>query len=161
MLKYDNMWEQFKQFCTNPILVACLFSWFCAQFIKTIIKLIYGKIHTFRELIELLVWRTGGLPSSHSALVTCLTTCIGMKNGINSDLFMLSFGFCLITIRDALGVRRSSGVQASTLNEIGKQLDSKEIIEYVPIKEVQGHSPMEVVLGCILGFFIGLAFNTL
>ena len=74
MIKYFNMWEQIKLFFTNPILLAGLTSWFLAQFIKTVINLIYGKVHSFGELISLLVWRTGGLPSSHTALVTSVCT---------------------------------------------------------------------------------------
>ena len=155
------MWEQIVSFWKNPIIVACLFSWFSAQFIKTIISLAYGRIHSILELIEYLLWRTGGLPSSHSALVTCLCTMLGFKNGINSDVFIISFGFLLVTVRDALGVSRSNGMQAKKLNEIGKSLDEKGIVEYHSIKEVNGHTPMEVLLGCLLGFFIGLAFSLL
>ena len=65
----------------------------------------------------------------------------------------------MITIRDALGVRRSSGIQARKINEIGKTLTDKEILEYKAIKEVNGHTPMEVTIGCFLGFFIGLAYS--
>ena len=67
----------------------------------------------------------------------------------------------MITIRDALGVRRASGLQARKLNEIGKALQTKDILKYKPIKEVQGHNPMEVVVGAILGFFIGFGFSVL
>ena len=65
----------------------------------------------------------------------------------------------MVTIRDAVGVRRSSGIQARKINEIGKILNEKDILEYNTIKEVNGHTPMEVTLGCLLGFFIGLAFS--
>lgn len=155
------MWEQIVLFCKNPIILGCLFSWLCAQFIKTIINLAYGKIHSVITLLEFLFWRTGGLPSSHSALVTCLCTMIGFKDGISSDCFMVSLAFLLVTIRDALGVRRSSGLQAKKLNEIGNTLNEKGIVEYSSLKEVNGHTPMEVLLGCLLGFFVGLAFSVL
>lgn len=153
---------QFVAFFTHPIFLGCLSSWLCAQFIKTFINLIYGKVHSFGELIELLIWRTGGLPSSHSSLVTTITTMIGFRNGVTSDLFILSLCFMMVTVRDALGVRRSSGMQAKKLNEIGKELSKKEILEkYDTLKEVNGHTPMEVLLGCVLGFFIGMAFSLL
>lgn len=101
------------------------------------------------------------MPSSHSALVTTLCTTIGYRSGINSDVFILSIGFFLVTIRDAVGVRRASGIQATILNKIGQKLSEKGIMDFKPIKEVQGHTPAEVAIGCLLGFFIGLAFSVL
>ena len=75
---------------------------------------------------------------------------------------MLSLCFFLIVIRDAFGVRRSSGIQAQQLNKIGRELSEKKVIdEYNSIKEVNGHTPKEVLCGCILGFYIGLAFSLL
>jgi len=65
----------------------------------------------------------------------------------------------MVTIRDAVGVRRSSGVQAKKINELGRDLNNKEIVKYSPIKEVRGHTPIEVTVGCLLGFFTGLAFS--
>ena len=156
-----NAREQIRLFITNPVLLSCIFSWLCAQFIKTLIKLFSGKVHSLGELFELLLWRTGSMPSSHAALVSTLCTTIGFRSGINSDVFMLSLGFFLVTIRDAVGVRRANGIQAKVLNKIGKALAEKGIIEFKPIKEVQGHTPAEVAIGCLLGFFIGLAFSVL
>ena len=154
--------EQIYLFFRNPVLLSCIFSWLGAQFLKTAINLIYGRIHSLSELFEMMIWRTGGMPSSHSALVTSLCTTIGFRDGIHSDIFMLSLCFFLIVIRDAFGVRRSSGIQAQELNKIGRELSEKKVIdEYNSIKEVNGHTPMEVLCGCILGFFIGLAFSLL
>ena len=146
----------------NPILLSCIFSWVGAQFLKTAISLIYGRIHSIGQLLETMIWKTGGMPSSHSALVTSLCTTIGFKNGVNSDLFILSFCFFMVVIRDAFGVRRSSGIQAKKINELGKELGDKGVIKpYSAIKEVNGHTPMEVLCGCIMGFFIGLSFSLL
>ena len=94
-------------------------------------------------------------------MVTCLCTCVGFRNGPDSDVFLVALVFFLVTIRDAVGVRRSNGIQAKKLNEIGKKLDENKILEYSPIKEVNGHSPMEVIIGIVLGFFIGIAFSVL
>ena len=107
-----------KNFLFNPVLLACISSWFSAQFIKTVVNIIYGRIHSFSELFETLIWKTGGLPSSHSSLVTCLCTCVGFRNGPDSDVFLVALVFFLVTIRDAVGVRRSNGIQAKKLNEI-------------------------------------------
>ena len=101
------------------------------------------------------------MPSSHSALVTSLCTSIGFRQGVDSDIFLLSLAFMLVVIRDAVGVRRSSGNQAKVLNKLGKQLQDKDSIEFTPVKEVQGHKPLEVVMGCLLGLFTGIAFSTL
>lgn len=156
-----NAREQIKLLFTNPLLLSCIFSWLSAQFLKTMIKLFSRKVHSFKELFELFFWRTGSMPSSHSALVTTLCTTIGYRSGINSDVFILSIGFFLVTIRDAVGVRRASGIQATILNKIGQKLSEKGIMDFKPIKEVQGHTPAEVAIGCLLGFFIGLAFSVL
>ena len=155
-----NAKEQLNLFLSQPVLMSCIFSWLSAQLIKTLIKLFSGKVHSIRELFELLFWRTGSMPSSHSALVATLCTTIGFRSGIDSDVFILSLGFYLVTIRDAVGVRRANGLQAAMLNKIGRLLAAKNIIEEVkPIKEVQGHNPAEVIIGSLLGFFIGLAFS--
>ncbi len=154
--------EQLKLFLTNPVFLAGLFSWLGAQFIKTLINLIYGRIHSFYELIELMIWRTGGMPSSHSALVTSICTTIAFRNGVTSDLFMLALTLMLVVIRDAFGVRRSSGIQAKKLNQLGTQLEEKKVIDkYESVKEVDGHTPMQVIFGCCLGFLVGLAFSLL
>ncbi len=150
--------EQLALFFRNPVLLSCIFSWLSAQFIKTLIKLFSGKVHSVGELLELLFWRTGSMPSSHSALVATLCTNVGFRSGINSDVFMLSLVFFMVTIRDAVGVRRANGIQARVLNTLGKKLVEKGIIDFVPVKEVQGHTPAEVAIGCLLGFFIGLGF---
>lgn len=155
----NSLSEQISLLIHNPVLLACISSWFCAQFIKTVISVLYGKIHSVQELIESLIWKTGGLPSSHSALVASLATTIAFRNGLNSDIFILALCFFMVTIRDAVGVRRSSGIQARKINEIGKNLKEKDILDFKAIKEVNGHTPMEVTVGCLLGVFIGLAFS--
>ena len=154
--------EQFILFLHNPILLSCIFSWLGAQFIKSAIKLIYGKIHSLPELLEVMFWRTGGMPSSHSAIVTSLCVTIGFRHGLNSDLFMFSLCFFFVVIRDAFGVRRSSGIQAKKLNQIGTELNEKKILSnYKALKEVDGHTPMEVLCGCLVGFLIALSFSLL
>jgi len=158
---FINARNQFNLLFTNPVFLACVSSWFCAQFTKTIIKIFYGQVRSFRQLFELMFWRTGGLPSSHSALVSALCTTIAFRSGVNSDIFILALCFFLVTIRDAVGVRRANGIQARRLNEISKVLNEKQIADFKYIKEVQGHSPMEVFIGCLLGFFIGIAFSVL
>ncbi|HBG66784.1 MAG TPA: phosphatidic acid phosphatase [Treponema sp.] len=156
-----NAREQLHLFFTNPVLLSCIFSWFSSQLLKTLIKLFSRKVHSVGELFDLLLWRTGSMPSSHSALVATLCTTIGFRSGVGSDVFILSLGFLLVTVRDAVGVRRANGIQARLLNSLGRTLAEKGIMDFKPIKEVQGHTPAEVAIGCLLGFFIGLAFSVL
>ena len=153
--------EQLVAFFSSPVLAAVVFSWFCAQFIKTLIKLFSGKVRSLSELLELLIWRTGGMPSSHSSLVACICTLVAFRSGFTSDVFILALCFYLVTVRDAVGVRRASGIQARTLNEMGRALEQKGLYEFKKIKEVQGHTPLEVFVGSLLGFFIGVAFSVL
>ena len=161
MIMLSSALNQIKLLTTNPVFIACLFSWFSAQFVKTVIKLFAGKISSLKELFELLSWRTGGMPSSHSALVCSLCTSIGIRSGLGSDVFILAFCFALVVIRDALGVRRASGIQARVLNELGNALDERDILKFKPIKEVHGHKPAEVLIGCFLGVTVGIAFAVL
>lgn len=145
----------------NPIFLSAVVSWVISQFLKTVITLFTKRVRSFRELIELLFWKTGGMPSSHAALVSSVSTTIGFKNGVGSDLFVFSCCFALVVIRDAVGVRRSSGQQARALNELGVKVASRFRYQFKPVKEIQGHRPMEVLAGILLGFFIGVAFSTL
>lgn len=158
----SNAGAQLQILFSSPIFLACLFSWLCAQFIKTIIKLFSGSVHSLAELFELLFWRTGSMPSSHSSITACLCTTIGYRSGVDSDVFVLSLVFFLVTIRDAVGVRRANGMQARRLNEMGEILKEKKLFDdFKKLKEVNGHSPMEAFVGSLLGFFIGIAFCVL
>jgi acid phosphatase family membrane protein YuiD len=152
---------QLQLLYTNPLFLSCITSWFFAQFVKTMIKLITGKVSSLRELFSFLLWRTGGMPSSHCALMASLCTMIGFRSGFNSDIFILSLCFFLVVLRDAVGVRHASGLQAHTLNKLGAELTEKGITEFQSVREVHGHNPLEVIVGSLLGFFIGLAFATL
>ena len=132
---------------------------FFAQLVKTIIHLL--KIKKFknpRDVMEILIWRTGGMPSSHSAMVSAMAASIAFVEGLDSNLFVIAVMFAMIIIRDALGVRRSSGIQARVLNSLGRQIADKLKIEFHPVKEVRGHSPLEVVVGGLLGIIIAAAF---
>ena len=158
----SNAGTQFQILLKSPVFIACVFSWVSTQFVKTIIKLLSGKIHSFKELLELLFWRTGSMPSSHSAVTACICTCIGFSSGINSDIFILAFVFYVVTIRDAVGVRLANGIQAKRLNEIGEILKERGMYDdFKKLKEVNGHTPMEVFVGSIIGFFMAVAFTFL
>jgi acid phosphatase family membrane protein YuiD len=147
-----------KGFLENPVFLAPVTSWFFAQLIKTLIFLAKPRKKRAREILESLTWRTGGMPSSHSALVTSMAATVGVKEGIDSTMFIMSLWLVMIVIRDALGVRRASGVQARGLNLLGRNVAEKTGIEYHPVKEVHGHTPLEVAVGGFLGIFIAAAY---
>lgn len=135
------------------ILEISLLSLFIAQFIK----IFTSSPPNFSRILN-----SGGMPSSHAAFVSTLSTSIALKYGYNSDLFAIVVVFSLIVIYDAGGVRRAVGEQANVLNNLLKNLDfkdltpdrSKEIKK--DLKELVGHTPIEVLLGALLGITIAL-----
>ncbi len=149
------------QMVSSRVFLAAFSSWFVAQFIKMVVDNLRGRTHGSRDMLATLLWRTGGMPSSHSSLVTGLATAIGVLHGLRSAIFVLALFYGGLVIRDAMGVRRSSGVQARELNRIGMQLAERFNFEFEPVKEVSGHTPSEVFVGVLLGFFTGLAFSLL
>ena len=145
----------------NPILLSTLTSWFFAQIIKTIIMLLKTRRKTPKATLESLIWRTGGMPSSHSALVASMVVSVAFAEGMQSNLFVVTLMLALIIIRDSLGVRRSSGIQSRILNMLGRQVGEKLTIDYHPVKEIHGHTPLEVLVGILLGIFIAVAYRFL
>ena len=149
------------KFFLHPVFLSGLTSWLLSQAIKTVVALFSKSVRGSKDLISLLFWRTGGMPSSHSALVFSLVACLGVNNGITSDIFLFSLAVAVITARDAVGVRRSSGFQAKTLNSLGaKFAEQNPDFKFKPIKEIQGHNPAQVVAGAFLGVAIGLFFSS-
>lgn len=146
---------------SGPVFLSAFFSWFIAQLLKTIIDIARHRSRTSGEAVATMVWKTGGMPSSHSSLVTALATSIGFEYGPETPIFTLSLFYGVLIIRDALGVRRSAGDQARALNEIGAKLEKRLGITYHRVREVSGHTPTEVAVGVALGFFIAVAFSLL
>jgi len=105
-----------------------------------------------------LAWSTGGMPSSHAAVVTSMTAAVGFHEGLGSNLFAVSLFIAMVVMRDAMGVRRASGLQARALNLLGKQVAEKIDVEFRPVREIQGHAPPEVIVGALLGIVIAVAY---
>ena len=145
-------------FFSNPIVLSALTSWFLSQLIKAIIALLHVRKKGFREILETLFWRTGGMPSSHTAVVTSMTVSIAFYEGVGSNLFAVSLLIALVVMRDAMGVRRAVGLQARAFNLLAKLSAEKMGIEFNPVKEIQGHAPLEVIVGALLGIFISAAY---
>ncbi len=113
-----------------------------------------------RDLFFSLVWSTGGMPSSHSAVVSAITVAVGIKTGFDSILFIVSFFFASLAIRDAMGVRQAAGNQARALNQIISELNERFGGGHKTVKEIRGHKASEVVVGILLGIFLAIAFCT-
>jgi len=145
----------------NKIFLCSISSLLMAQLLKSLLYVFNRRKKKSRELVEILIWRTGGMPSSHAALVSSLCTSIAFVRGIASDLFIFSFWFALVVLRDAMGVRRSAGLLAKALNTLGKQASEKTGLEFHAVKEIQGHTPPEVVVGASLGIVIAVGINLL
>jgi acid phosphatase family membrane protein YuiD len=155
---YRMLMDNLYTLLNSSVFLSGFFSWFFAQLIKTIVEVSRGRNSSSRDILESLVWRTGGMPSSHSALVTALATSLGFIEGLDSSIFVFSLFYGILTIRDAMGVRRAAGNQAQALNQMAEELHQKFDTRFKPVKEVHGHTPAEVFIGCLLGFFIALAF---
>ena len=139
---------EFIELLKNQILFWSLISCITAQLLKVIFNLFSEG-----ELKFGVVLQTGGMPSSHSALISSLSAGIGWELGFDNPIFALSVGVSLIVMYDASGIRRSAGMQAIEINNISRELDkNKEIF----LKESLGHTKLEVIVGSLLGPLIAL-----
>jgi uncharacterized protein len=134
-------------------LIAALTSMLAAQ----IIKMIYN-IFIYDNLKLQTIFESGGMPSSHSALVGSLTAAIGLQEGFMSPLFSICVVFSAIVLYDAAGVRRAVGEQAHILNQIIDDLFEKGSFHPNQLSEILGHTPLEVVFGVLLGIAIASSF---
>ncbi len=150
--------EYMRSFIRNPVFLSAVTSWFLAQLIKTIVALLRLKKQSLKDVLETLIWRSGGMPSSHSALASSLAASIGFSEGFGSNLFLITMFLAFVIMRDSLGVRRSSGVQGRVLNSLGRSISEKLKLDFHPVKEVYGHEPLEVLVGSLLGILISAAF---
>ncbi|MGO9307954.1 MAG: divergent PAP2 family protein [Spirochaetia bacterium] len=145
----------------NPVFLSAISSWFLAQILKSFIMLLRNRPRTAREILANLFWATGGMPSSHSAVVVALATSAAFVEGPDSTLFFVALFYAILTFRDALGVRRAAGAQAKAINQLIHDLSARFALRSRPVKEINGHTISEVFVGCLLGFFISVAFCTL
>lgn len=126
---------------------------FLAMFLAQFLKIFTAKPFSISRIMG-----SGGMPSSHSSFVSSIATMIGLKYGFQSDLFAITTVFSLITMYDATGVRRAVGKQANILNHLIRDIganQNKQVI-YGELKELIGHTPIEVLAGAFLGIIIAL-----
>ena len=143
---------------TNPILVVPTCSWLIAQLLKAIINLLVNKKFSLERLFG-----DGGMPSGHSATVSALAVTCGIEVGFDSPLFAVAAILAIIVMHDATGVRRETGKQATALIGIAtvigdyfSEVDKK--VKDEKLKVMVGHSPLQVVIGAILGCVIAFSY---
>ncbi|MBR1710920.1 MAG: divergent PAP2 family protein [Clostridia bacterium] len=137
-------------------IMAAASAWAAAQLIKVILTLIMTK-----QFDRSRVFGSGGMPSSHSSMSCALLTTIGLRVGFDSAVFALAFCFACVVMYDAAGVRRSTGKNAATLNQLMDMLSGEGYVsDEERLKELVGHTPLQVVMGALLGILIGWLFGT-
>jgi acid phosphatase family membrane protein YuiD len=155
------MTSAIKSLFENIIFLSTVTSMCIAQITKVVIYLITQKDIKISEAFKDILWRTGGMPSSHSAIVCALVTSSGIVEGISSNFFILTLVFAMVVLRDSMGVRRAAGLQAKALNSLGKQSAEKNGLEFNSVKEIQGHTPLEIIAGALLGVLVAVIFHFL
>ncbi|MBO5364827.1 MAG: divergent PAP2 family protein [Clostridia bacterium] len=144
--------EYFGQFLSNKVFFVVLFAWIFSCVLKGF--LVWVKD---RKLDMTRFMGPGGMPSSHSTIVTSLATCIGIKMGFDSPVVVVCCAFALVVMYDASGIRRAAGQQAKMINMIIDAWEETDPVEkQIRLKELLGHTPLEVLAGALLGVFIAV-----
>ena len=150
-----------KELLENRVLLTAAAGWFLAQFLKTMLFLLINREWNWERM-----WGAGGMPSSHSSMVCSLTVAVGRYAGVANPLFAVVLMFAFVTVYDAMGVRRETGNHAKLLNKYlnifaihtaDKDGDGTpdEPIQPINLKELVGHTPLEVTGGVALGLLVG------
>ncbi len=139
----------------NPVFIACVVASILAQLLKLPLEYLRTKAWDWS-----LIFGTGGMPSSHSAVVTAAAAGVGHYVGFDTPLFGLAFALASVVIYDATNIRRQAGFHAQQINRIIKELfegKTKPTQEFEELREVLGHSPSEALGGIILGLLVSIA----
>ena len=139
---------------SNKSLIISVIAWFSAQILKFLTCIVQNKKMDWGTLIA-----TGGFPSSHAAIVSALATSIGINFGFDSGLFAVAVILASVVLTDARGIRQAAGKQAKILNKIIEDLYQKRGLQMERLKELLGHTSLEVFSGALLGILIAVLFN--
>lgn len=148
--------QYIEELFSNQIFLTATSGWLIAQLLKTLIHFILSKEFNAERLVG-----DGGMPSSHSATVSALATSVALECGLGSVEFAIAAMFAIVVMHDAMGVRRETGIQAKLLNEIiqvFEDMGREEISVHDKLKEFVGHTPLQVIIGSLLG--IATAFTS-
>jgi len=147
------MIQTLKIIFSNQPLVAALAASFIAQVIKISLYYILHK-----EWNWALLFRVGGMPSSHSATVAAVTHSVGLNFGFGTPIYAVAFVMSIIVIYDATGIRRQAGKHAVVINRMILDLASGHPLKEEQLREVLGHTPMEALVGTLLGLLVAYLF---
>lgn len=131
---------------SNPPLILALIAWAIAQTVKVPLEYLHSKRWNWA-----LLFRAGGMPSSHAALVAGVAHGTGLFVGFESAAFALAFTLAMVVIYDATGIRRQAGKHARIINQMITDLTSGHPLKQEQLREVLGHTPMEAIMGTLLG----------
>ncbi len=140
-----------KALLANEVFWGAVLANVVAQGLKLVIYSLLERRWSWERMLE-----SGGMPSSHSATVAALATGVGLKAGLDSIIFAVTIVFALIVMYDATGIRRAAGQQAELLNDLVEELRTvlHEGFKPTPLKELLGHTYLEVLMGAILGVLV-------
>lgn len=143
--------EFFIELLGNRIFMSAVIGWFVAQILKVIIYMVINREFSAERFVG-----SGGMPSSHSATVCALTTATLLEYGAGSFEFAIAGVLAIIVMYDARGVRLETGKQAEAINQLFNLLKDEEVTPVVKLKELVGHTPLQVIAGAVLGIVIAL-----
>jgi len=149
--------EFFVELWRNKVLISACVAWLVAQVLKTVIEGLVNGDWRFERM-----WGSGGMPSSHAATVSSLVITTAINYGPNSFNFTISFLFAVIVLHDARGVRLETGKQAEIINAIMRFLRMEDHTINLPatdLKELIGHTPLQVGVGSVIGIIVGLLIH--
>ncbi len=138
-------------FIQNKYIYVPFFLWFGIQLFKLIYDLVTTKKFNFKRIMG-----AGGMPSSHSAVVTGLATLVGKYEGVNTPIFAIALILAFVVMYDACGVRRAAGKQATLLNKLIETPGLSGVQVSEKLVEVLGHTPIQVFVGALIGFIAGI-----
>ena len=135
----------------NKALMAGLLAWLLAQIIKLPLDYLYTRKWNWALLLT-----TGGMPSSHSSLITATTLGIGLYHGFDNPVFAIAVAITMVVVYDAAGVRRQAGIHAQRINVLFNELLHGHMLNEKDLREVLGHTPLEVIGGILLGIIVSI-----
>jgi len=135
----------------NRVLITMMTAWLLAQIIKIPLDFLYTRRWNWALLLSV-----GGMPSSHSSLLTSATMAIGLYYGFDNPAFALGVAITMVVTYDAAGVRRQAGIHAQRINMVFQELLRGHPVDQNQLREVLGHTPLEVTGGVLLGLFVAV-----
>ena len=140
---------EFGSLLDNRVLIIMLITWTLAQLIKIPLDFLYTRRWNWALLLSV-----GGMPSSHSALLTSATLAAGLYYGFDSPIFAIGVAITMVVTYDAAGVRRQAGIHAQRINVLFDELLRGHMFDQNELREVLGHTPLEVAGGVLFGIVV-------